>query len=61
MQVVPVCQINYKITSADTVLLEDQFVLQWPVAEEGEHHPVLFWGVSAAVPCSLESNADALE
>lgn len=44
MQVVPVCQINYKITSADTALLEDQFVLQWPVAEEGEHHPVLFWG-----------------
>lgn len=44
MQDVPVCQINYKITLADTVLLEDQFVLHWPIAEEDEHHPVLFWG-----------------
>lgn len=32
----PVCQINYKITLADTVLLEDQFVLHWPIAEEDE-------------------------
>lgn len=43
MQVVPVCQINYKISSADTVLLEDQSVLHQPIAEEHEHHPVLFW------------------
>lgn len=39
-----VCQISYKTTSTDTVLLEDQFVLHWPIAEEDEHHPVLFWG-----------------
>lgn len=57
----PVCQINYKVTLADTVLLEDQSVLHWPLAEEDEQHPVLFWGGEHCCSLLIGENVDVLE